>query len=64
MRNKKKALILANLLPQPVIARGIKFAQTNSKECVIYKPFKEPRRREFPVDITVEAERVVFIVEL
>ncbi|MCX7706333.1 MAG: hypothetical protein N2115_08815, partial [bacterium] len=63
MKNKRKSLILANLLPEPATAKEIKFHCTNSKECLIYKAFEKPIKKKFPVDITVEPERVVFILE-
>jgi len=63
MKTKKKAIILGNLLPEPVMAKGIKINQTNSERCLIYKAFEEPVKAKFPVSITVEGERVVFIVE-
>lgn len=63
MKTKKKAIILGNLLPEPVMAKGIKINQTNSERCLIYKVFEEPVKAKFPVSITVEGERVVFIVE-
>ncbi|HOJ30749.1 MAG TPA: hypothetical protein PK165_01635 [bacterium] len=55
--------MLANFLPEPVRARNVEFKQTGSNKCLIYKVFEQPVETKFPVSLSVNGERVVFIVE-
>lgn len=62
VKTRKKAIILANFLPESVKAEDVHFGH-RSGNCRIYKAFKEKQDARFPVDVTVEGERIVIIVE-
>ncbi len=62
IKTGKKAIVLANFLPEPVRAEGIYFNHSNDA-CTIYEAFEKKIETKFPVDITIKGEKVVFIAE-
>jgi len=64
MKTGRKALILANLLPEPAVARKIEIKNVKSKELMVYRAFEKPIKMRYPAEIILEGERVAFVVEV
>lgn len=59
----RRAAVLVNLGRDPLKVTNVRLSGKAGGSCRIYQPFRSPRKTEFPVTLTIPAERVAFVVE-
>ena len=62
-RNGQRAIVLANLSRNPLVARGITLTGQAGKSCRVFQAFRKTRAATFPLTLTIPPERVAVIAE-